>query len=109
MRLDKQHKEARAEFLGIPIYPGSHGLCDPRYFIDMCEATARVAREHVPRLQKKRVGASTGGVWACQWAWQMMPEPYASELAAHYRQVVIEKAEERKRKDAERAANTPAP
>ena len=108
MRLDTQHKEARPVFLGTPIYPGSHGMCNPRWFVDMLEGTARLARHYTPELKKKKIGASTGGVWLCLWAWEHLPQTLRDELDDIYLQVVIEKAEERKRKDAERTAeNTP--
>ena len=105
MRLDRQHKEDGVEFLGVHIYPGSHGG-DARYFVDMCAATARMARDHTPGLRKKKIGASTGGVWCCNWTWANLPEPYRSEVAEHYKQVVIEKAAKRARLERE---NTPTP
>ena len=107
-RLDRQHKDCRPTFLGIPMYPGSHNMAPPRWFVDMCEASARLARKYTPALLKKRVGASTGGVWSCLWAWENLPEPYKGELQTFYLQVRLEKEEKRKRKDEERAAQTPA-
>ena len=100
MRQDRQHKDERMRFLGIEIYPSSHDMCAPRWFCDMCEAAIRLARKYEPRINK-RIGASTGGVWSCLWAWANLPEPYKSELNDLYLQVLIEKAEKRKREDAE--------
>ena len=112
-RLDRQHNEPRAEFLGTPIYPGSHGMCNPEWFVDTLEATARVAKRHEPKLQKVKVGASTGGVWLCLWARKHLPEPYNTEIAEEYLQVRLEKQAWRDRKAREKAAqdaaNTPAP
>ena len=108
MRLDRQHKEPHTVFLGVKIYPGSYGMAPPRWFVDMCQASARLARKYRPELEKGKIGASTGGTWSCLWAWENLPEPYKSELREFYLQVVLEKTEERKRKDAERTANTPA-
>lgn len=110
MRKDDQHSRPRVKFLGLPIYPGSHSMCNPEYFVDMCNATARMVCRHKPELRKTKTGGSTGGVWLCLWAWDNIPEPYRTEIAQEYLQVRLEKQEERARRTRERnAAEPPAP
>ena len=103
-RKDLQHKGERLRFFDVPIYPNSHDMADPVWFKDMCEAAGRLARKHLGL--KGAIGMSTGGTWSCMCWWEYMPPELRTELNAFYLQVVIEKAEERKRKAAEAAVET---
>ena len=104
MRLDRQHKEYHPILLGLHVYYGASEEGSV-YWRDMLMAMTLVMRDHDPKLERQKIGASTGAVHLTRLALKWLPEPWKTEVQDKY--LILR--QKRAAIDAIDAANAPAP